>query len=172
MADIAVNPVPVRPKEGLLFDAVLYPNRSLSRRGFRILMTAMAVICFGAGIVFWLVGAWPVFGFLGLDVLLIYLAFRASYRSGRLSETVQLSRERLRVARYSPNGKVQAWEFQPYWLRVDVEKPEEPDSRLTLSSHGRRLIIGAFLSPEERLEFAQALRDALRRCRCFPMPAQ
>lgn len=171
MADFAAPlPSPSRAAEPPLFDAVLYPQRSLGPRGFRIFMAAVIGVSAAFGIGFWLIGAWPVFGFLGLDVVLIYFAFRINYRRARLSETVRLTREKLTVRRFSPDGRVQAWDFQPYWLRVDVERPEEPDCQLSIASHGRRLIIGSFLSPEERLDFAKALRDALSRCRCFPVP--
>lgn len=68
----------------LYFDAVLRPHRSLGPTGFFILMSAVCVVSFGYGIVFIMIGAWPIFGFLGLDALLIYFAFRMSYRSGRL----------------------------------------------------------------------------------------
>ena len=172
MSDLAVPlPDPIRAPDAPLFDAVLYPHRSLGSRGFRIFMAAVIAVSAAFGTGFWLIGAWPVFGFLGLDVVLIYLAFRINYRRARQSETVRLTREKLTVQRFSHDGRVQAWDFQPYWLRVDVERPEEPDSQLSIASHGRRLIIGSFLSPEERLDFAKALRDALSRCRCFPVPA-
>jgi len=37
----------------------------------------------------------------------------------------------------------------------------EHESRLVLSSHGQSLVVGAFLSPDERGEMADALEDAL-----------
>ena len=148
-----------------LFDAILQPNTSLSPRDFLVLMLAIAIVSFVAGLAFLLAGAWPVFGFFGVDVLLIYLAFRANYRWARMYETVRLTRDALLVERISPSGKVQRWRFQPYWLRVDIEDAESHDSRLVLSSHGRRLRIGAFLTPDERMEFASALKDALVRAR-------
>ena len=156
--------------DDLLFDAVLHPNRSLSRGEFRFLIAAVAGLFLIGAAVFFSVGAWPVAGFLGLELVLLYGAFRLSYRSGTLTETVRLSREALTVKRISPSGRVQAWDFQPYWLRVELEEPLARSSRVTLASHGRRLTVGAFLSPRERAEFAEALRDALRRCRCLPAP--
>ena len=154
----------------LLLDAVLTPHRSLSRSGFVILMAGLSALSFIAGVSFLLAGAWPVFGFFGLEVLLVYMAFRMSYRSGHQMETVQLSRDRLVVRRISPSGAVEAWTFQPYWLSVDIGEPDEHRSQLRLRSHGRSLTIGAFLSPAERGNFASALSEALRRCRCLPAP--
>jgi uncharacterized membrane protein len=149
--------------EPALFDAVLHPHRSLSPFGFVILMTCVGLVSFTAGIVFLLAGAWPVFGFFGLDAALIYIAFRMSYRSGQLHETVRLTRTALTVRRVSPSGAVKSWTFEPYWLRVEMDDPPEHHSQLRLTSHGRALVIGSFLSPAERLDLARALGTALHR---------
>lgn len=153
-ADIADPPA-------ALFDAILVPHRSLGPTGFLIVMAAVAGVSFAAGIVFLLKGAWPVFGFLGLDVLLVYLAFRASYRSARLYETVRLTGDALEIRRVTPSGRQTVWRFEPYWLRVEMDDPPEHGSALVLTSHGREVSIGAFLTMEERLDFANSLRAAL-----------
>lgn len=145
------------------FDAVLHPHRSLSPRGFLVLMAALSLIALSVGLRFFFVGAWPVMAFMGLDVLAVYIAFKVNYRQGRLFETVQLTDERLTVRRVSPDGDAREWSFMPSWVRVRMDDPPRTDSPLTLSSHGRALEIGAFLTPEERLEFAHALSDAIRR---------
>lgn len=152
----------------LLFDAVLTPHRSLSPRGFVILMAAVCLVSFGAGLAFFLVGAWPVVGFLGFDVLLIYLAFRINYRHARMYERVELARDRLVVRRVDHWGKERRWDFQPTWLQVLIDEPPAHDSRLTLRSHGRSLDVGHFLTAEERLDLAKALRQALAKLRCVP----
>ena len=149
----------------VIFDAVLTPHRSLSPRAFRLLMAAVGGVSLAFGTGFLLIGAWPIFGFLGLDVLLIYLAFRVNFRHARLYETVTLTREALTVQRISPRGDAQRWRFQPAWLKVLIDDPPAPDSRLTLRSHGRSLCIGSFLTPEERLDFARTLRRALGQTR-------
>ena len=166
-------PNPVEPGDGAreesLFDAVLVPHRSLSPIGFLLVMSLIAAVSFTAGIVFLLQGAWPVFGFFGLDVALVYWAFRASYRSANQYETLRLTEDELAVRRISPSGRVESWSFQPYWLRIHMDEPPNHDSHLTLNSHGTSLVIGAFLPLEERLELADALRTALARQRALPL---
>ncbi|HEY6336671.1 MAG TPA: DUF2244 domain-containing protein [Alphaproteobacteria bacterium] len=157
--------IPANATHPLFFDAVLTPHRSLSAEGFWILMALICGVSFLAGIFFVLRGAWPVTGFFGLDVLLLYVAFKANYRSARLRETVKLTTDALVVERVSLSGRRSRWTFQPYWLRIEIDDPPEHDSQLTLTSHGRSLAIGSFLSPEERLEVALALRAALHRWR-------
>lgn len=149
----------------LLFDAILYPHRSLSPRGFAILMMFFGAVSFIAGIGFVTLGAWPVFGFFGLDAALVYLAFRLNYRAARNYETVQLSERALRVARGGPKGVRETHSFQPYWVRVEMDDPPEHESQLRLVSHGRSVTIGSFLTPDERLDLAQALRGELARLR-------
>ncbi|MPZ12657.1 MAG: DUF2244 domain-containing protein [Kiloniellaceae bacterium] len=157
-----------------IFDAELRPHRSLSPRGFLLLMLAVCGISFAGGLAFYLAGAWPVIGFLGADLLLIYLAFKINYRSGRLVERLYLTRDRLTVRRVWPGGRSRAWEFQPYWLQVvfdeEAAAQERFDCPLILRSHGKSLMVGSFLTRQERGEVASALRAALARVRqpCRP----
>jgi len=164
--------VATRPHDGdgVIFDAILMPHRSLSRHGFHMVMLAFAggsaVIGTGA----FLAGAWPVLGFCGLEVLLVYLAFKANFRAARLYETVTLTRDEVLVQRVSPRGDAQRWRFQPAWLRVLMDDPPRHDSQITLRSHGRGLTVGTFLTAHERADFARALQRALVRARA-PAPA-
>ncbi len=144
-------------------DLVLSPHRSLSPAGFWLLMALVAGVSFGAGLAFFFAGAWPVIGFLGLDVVLFYLAFRFSYRSGRVVETIRLRPSDLVVRRTSARDSVRTWSFQPYWLRVELDEGGAQSGQLALCSHGRRLVIGDFLAPGERHEVAATLRAALAR---------
>ena len=126
-------------------------------------MAAIVAVSAAVGAGFVLAGAWPVTGFLGLDVLLLYLAFRWNYRQGRRAEFIRLDRDRARrCAGSSPTAQTREWRLEPYWVRVAIDDPPRGDSQLVLSSHGDRLVIGAFLSAAERLEVARALKAALR----------
>ena len=157
------------PEPMTLFDTVLLPHRSLSPRGFLLVMALVAAISFAAGLAFLLHGAWPVFGFFCLDVVLVYIAFRASYRSANQYEAIRLTRETLTVERMSPAGRLRRWHLQPYWLRVEIDEPARHDSRLTLRSHGRTVVVGRFLAPAERAALAVALRAALAHLREVPL---
>ena len=154
--------------ESPAFNAVLTPHRSLGPKGFLILMAAISLIAFATGLMFYLLGAWPVMGFMGLDVLLVYIAFRLNFRALRVYETVDLTPDRLTVTRVAPNGKAHAWSFNPYWVRLRLEERVGRMSELSLTSHGERLVFASFLTDPEREEFAAALSNALRQAR---MPA-
>jgi uncharacterized membrane protein len=147
------------------FRAVLTPHRSLGPKGFMILMAAVCVVSFATGLLFYLLGAWPVIGFMGLDVLLIYIAFRLNFRALRLYETVDLTDEALTVTRVAPSGKAESWSFNPYWVRLSLQQRLGRSSELSLASHGRRLVFASFLTDDEREDFASALSSALSAAR-------
>lgn len=152
-----------------IFTADLTPYRSLSRTGFLALMLFLSIVSFIAGIVFLRMGAWPVFGFFGLDVLLIYWAFRVNYARARASEHLVLTPHELRLRRVSHRGHVMEWTFNPHWVRLDQEEHEEFGiERLYLRSHGRSVAVGRFLGPDEKASFAKALRLALQDARRGP----
>src|SRR5437868_1455847 len=112
-------------REPTLFSAMLTPHRSLGGVGFVVLMSVIAGLSFTGGIVFFLVGAWPVVGFLGLDVLLVFWAFRANYRSAAAFEEVTVTPSELRVRRVSHRGEVQEWALNPLWVSLDRETHAE-----------------------------------------------
>ena len=152
----------------VLLDTVLLPHRSLGPTGFRLLMGTVAAFCLTIGIFFAALGAWPVFAFLGLDVVLVYMAFRWSYRSARERERIRLDTEALQIVQTRPDGRARSWTFQPHWLRIDFNDSGDSADQLRLSSHGRSLVIGAFLAPEERAKCAELLRDGIQRWRSLP----
>lgn len=143
------------------FSAILTPHRSLSPRGFLILMGIISLISFIAGMAFFMAGAWPVLGFFGLDVLLIYGAFKLNYFAARAYETVSISGDTLTITKVLPSGRSKSWHFNPYWARVELAARPGKASRLVVTSHGRSLVVGAFLTEGERIDFAEALRGAL-----------
>ena len=126
-----------------------------------VLMAAICCVSFGTGLLFFMLGAWPVIGFMGLDVLLIYVAFKLNFRALRLYETVDLTPEALTVTRVKPSGKEQVWSFNPYWVRLKLDSRVGRTSELSLSSHGDRLVFASFLIDTEREDFAEALGAAL-----------
>ncbi|NVO14553.1 MAG: DUF2244 domain-containing protein [Rhodoplanes sp.] len=157
------------PGEPTLFSAVVIPHRSLGRAGVRTVILVLAAASAVLGIVFLLVGAWPVAGFLGLDVALVYWAFRINDRQATAREDVVVTASELHVRRVSHTGHVSEWTLNPVWVRLDrVVDPEFGLLRLALVSHGRRLTVGSWLSPAEREGFAAALSAALGEARRGP----
>ena len=155
--------------EPTLFSAILTPHRSLTAKGFLIVMIAIGGLSFAAGVTFLLLGAWPVFGFFGLDVLLVYLAFRVNYRTATAFEEVSVTTSELKVRKVTHHGQVTEWTLNPVWVRLDRETHEEFGlQRLFLVSRGRRFPIATFLSPGEKASFASALAAAINTAKRGP----
>ena len=145
-----------------LFSAMLTPHRSLNRAGFLILMAFLSIVSFAAGVAFLVIGAWPVFGFFGLDVLAVYFAFRTNFARATAREEISVTPTELRVRRVSHHGAVSEFSFNPLWVRLDRQVHEEYGiERLALVSRGKSLTIASFLGPDEKASFAKALTTAL-----------
>ena len=122
----------------------------------------MSGMSFASGLLFFILGAWPVTGFLGLDVALVYWAFRANYRSARAYEQIIVTPSELTLRKVSHRGKASEWSFNPMWVKLDREVDEEfGTAQLFLVSRGRKLPVGTFLPPTERESFAAALGAAI-----------
>lgn len=150
------------PADQPFFKALLTPHRSLGRTGFMILLAALTVTWLGIGAIFLAHGAWPVFGFFGLDVLLVYLAFRANYRAARAREEVSVSRTALDIRKVAPSGQAVAYRFNPFWARFAISRHEMIGiTAMAVEGQGRHVPIGAFLNPDDRESFARAFAGAL-----------
>jgi uncharacterized membrane protein len=154
------------PNDAELFSARLRPHRSLNRTGFLVLMAFVSVVSFAAGVVFCLMGAWPVFGFFGFDVLAIWWAFRIYFRRAKASEEIRVTPSEISLRRISHRGHVLEFTFNPLWVQVDREThPEYGIERLYLVSKGRRIGIASFLGADEKASFSKALMAALQAAR-------
>ncbi len=149
--------------ETVYFDATLRPHRSMGPRGFLILMLAIGGAGFFIGFSFFLMGAWPIAGFCGLEILLVYLAFRWNFRDARRAERVRLTNEEVEVSRLFPSGEMTRETLPAGWVKIHHHDAGEGygATRLLLASHGRQIRIGAFLNRDELGELAAALRLAI-----------
>lgn len=146
-----------------LFRALLVPHRSLGRRGFVILMGALVAFWMLYGGIFLAMGAWPIFGFFGLDVLAIWLAFRWNYRAARAREEVSVSRTALDIFKVAPSGRCEEHHFNPFWARFEVARHDEIGiTDMAVADKARRVPVGAFLNPDDRESFAAAFGRALK----------
>ena len=149
-----------------IFHARLTPHRSLGPKGFRILMSIFIGIWIVTGAVFLSLGAWPIFGFFGLDILLVWLAFRWNYHAARAHEEVLLSPAHLAIRKHAASGKKSEHGFNPFWAKFDVRRHEFAGiTRMSVSSEGRAVTLGGFLNPDDRESFAKAFSSALVQAR-------
>ncbi len=156
--------------EPTIFSAVITPHRSLPRAGFVVLMLAFGAVSFVTGMLFMVTGAWPVFGFFGLDVVLLYFAFRLNYLHALAYEEVEITCSRLTVRKVSHRGRAREWVLNPLWVRLEKIAHEDFGiERLYLISRGRQLTIASFLGPDEKASLAQELGNALSEAKRGPV---
>lgn len=157
------------PTTHRLFDMRLVPHRSLTPPGFRILMGIFALICTASSIPFVIAGAWPVAGFMGADIAIIYFAFRANYRAARAYEDVVVTPLELSLAKVTSRGDRREYRFHPSWVQIRREDHEEYGlQRIALTSRGRSVEVASFLGPDAKADFAAQLTLALNEARRGP----
>lgn len=160
------DPDPPSAADAVLFATRIHPHRSLTRAQFRLLLGLVGAISFVTTLPFVIMGAWPVAGFMGLDVLAIYVAFKASFRSARAYEDVRVTVLELLLAKVNARGRRAEWRFNPSWVRLERQDHEEFGiQRLDVVSRGTRIEVAGFLGPDEKALFAQKLTRALSEAR-------
>lgn len=148
------------------FVAELTPYRSLGRTGYVLLMGFIATTCLISGLLFLVIGAWPVFVFMGLDVLLIWFAFWINYRAARAFERISVGKLELRVQKFDPSGKMIEHVFNPFGTRFEIDRHDEVGiTTMRLTNRGESLTIGSFLNPADKESFALAFGNALGRAK-------
>ena len=146
----------------IFLNLTVLPYRSLSKKGFKNLMLVVCFIFFSVGIFFWHIGAWPVFGFLGLDVFLLYYAFRINYKSGEIFETIKLIKQNLLITRNFPSGKKQTWNLEPYWTKVEILNPATHQHNLIIKSKNKVVSLGSFLNYNDKKILLRKIESALK----------
>jgi uncharacterized membrane protein len=149
------------PEPVVHWRAVLTPYRSLPPLGFLIVMSVLGGVSFVTGVAFAWMGAWPVLGFFGLDVLIVYIAFKVNYRAGRMVETVEIGQPDVVLTRVHPSGRREQFALNAYWAKVQLREHHNGSTTLSVGSHGDRLSFGAFLTDDERRDLASAMSAAL-----------
>jgi len=147
------------------FDATLTPNRSLSPQAFIIVMMIIVAVSFIAGMAFMSMGAFPIIGFFGFDVLIIWLAFQWSFRTLKQETRVRITAEQIDLSHTRPGQKPREARLPTAFTRVHLEFPDRRPSELKLSHAGKAWVIGRFLTPKERKSLKEALETALIRAR-------
>ncbi len=145
-----------------VFSATLRPHRSLGPEGLAMLMALVGGACLIASLVFWSLGAWPVVGFLGLDIAIVWFAFSHNLRAARAFEVVTVSRTALTIRKVAPGGRVREIRINPLWARLEVtDRGKDGVGAITVRAREKVVPVGVFLNRDERKSFARAFGAAL-----------
>jgi uncharacterized membrane protein len=148
-----------------LFEALIVPHRSLTKRGMWWVIGSLAGLALLIGVRFWIVGAWPVLPFGALEVGLVVVMLRVNARQARGSELILLTESELRIVRTEPSGQRREKTLPATWLSVSLEERNGRVPRLLLSRYGISEEIGRALGEAEKRDLAASLTSALHRAR-------
>ena len=146
-------------------DAVLEPPRSLSPRGFNRVMLALGALSFALGLVFLIRGAYPVVGFMGLEIFGVWLVFRLSFRAQAARTYVRVTADAVTVRKVDSRGRERLAQLSSHFARVELDRAASGPDALRLKSSDRAYALGEFLTPRERESFARRLDQALGEAR-------
>lgn len=154
----------------LYMDAEIRQNASLNATGLKVILGIVIVFNLVVGIGFFLafgkhIGLGPLPVFLGLDVMAVWLAFRANNRAAGRRERVRVSAEQVEIWLESEQGRRTVWTSPTAFTGLDVEAFGQDDTKVRLRMHRRRYLVGRALSPGERADLGRALDDAIRAAR-------
>jgi uncharacterized membrane protein len=135
----------------------------MSHKGFIVLISTIALVSFAAGMVFLALGAWPVLGFFGLDVFLVWWALSRNFSDARVAESICISDSEVVWTRNIHGQQQQLQRFQRPWVRVVLEQDFQREliGRLLLTSRGSKAEIGSFMAPNDRKSLARKLNEIL-----------
>lgn len=149
-----------------LFAALLTPHRSLSPTGIRWVIAFTAVMASIPGITFFAMGAWPVVGLLGLDVVLLTWALTASFADRDAFEEITLWPDTLDIRHVNKKGRETSMSFNPFAVRFSVMRDNEDRvTALKLVTRETEVEIGRFLTPDDKASFAEMFAPALSRAK-------
>ncbi len=158
------------PASAVLYQAVLHPHRSLTLKGVRLVVVLVACASIVASIPFLVMGFWPVAGFYGLDVALLWFALRTNVTEAQGYEEVRVSPLELLLRKVPVRGVPAEFRFNPVWTRLHrFEHHEFGVQHLSLVSRGQSVSVGHFLSPDEKANLHDGLSAALATARRGPM---
>lgn len=150
------------PFDEPIYSKRLSPHRSMTPRAFYLFIVAYCVAQGLFALPFLFMGAWPVAGFMGLDALALFIAFRLSFRDARAYETLDVTPLELVFAKVGAGGWRREWRFNPAWVRLEQKVHEEFGTQsVALVFRGETVEVGSFLGPDQKAELARDLTHAL-----------
>ena len=153
---------------GILLEAYLSPSVAIKLSAVRWILSLFGCVCVLVGVTFALIGAQPVLGCMGIEIILLFAVYRFCVRNSRMAEQIILSGHSLLFRRIDRYGNISITNLEPLWLRVEIGRAKGVFRHIILASKGRAYNVGVFLTPEEKVVLLNTLQRALRKLRTEP----
>ncbi|MEO1453677.1 MAG: DUF2244 domain-containing protein [Pseudomonadota bacterium] len=145
---------------------VLWPHQSMTGKGFATFIAITAAMLSLPLIA--LLGSpitWVLMLFFLAAIWAIWFALMKNRQHLSLHEELAIWPDRVQLDHVQPRRKPLTWEANPYWVSTHLAPKGRVENYLTLKGNGREVELGAFLSPEERIDLREELDTALARAR-------
>jgi uncharacterized membrane protein len=148
-----------------MFEATVKPHRSLDRRGMSIVIGCMVAGSLFVTSLMFLLGAWPVIGFNGADLMLAVFLMWLNVRAARAREFLVLTEHSLDITRTDVRGRSQKFSLPPYWLNIVLQERAGTVPKLLLTARGISVEVAHHLGEDQKRDLAAALTRALHKWR-------
>jgi uncharacterized membrane protein len=129
----------------------------------RIIVAGVCTVSLGTTTLFWSLGAWPIAGFNGGEILLAMVLLRTHQKSARAKEVLMLSQAGLRITRVDARGQASEQILPAGWLNVVLTERPGRVPGLYLAARGRQVEVAHSLGEPEKRDLAEALAEAVHR---------
>ena len=153
---------------GTLLEAYLSPSVAIKLSAVRWILSLFGCVCVLVGVTFALIGAQPVLGFMGIEIVLLFAVYQFCVRNSRMAEQIILSGQSLLFRRIDRYGNISITNLEPLWLRIEIGGAKGVFRHIVLASKGRTYNVGVFLTPEEKVVLLNTLQRALMKLRTEP----
>ena len=148
--------VKVKELEAAKFEILLKPNSSLTGSMRIFFLGSIFFICSIIGVGFFLEGGVMILPFAGLEIILVYLAFRLSFNWSSQKQIIILSKDHVEV-RVDGLKEFFTWKEFRSFATFNVTKNNNENHDLSFRSKGKEVIVGSFLNEDDK----SILRDEI-----------
>ncbi len=140
----------------------LWPYQSMTPAGFTwfigitsVMLTVPLLAVLGSAV------AWVLMAFFLATIIATWRAITANQTARNTREKLTLSETRIDLVHQPAKGKALSWEANPHWVSINLRQDGPVENYLTLRGGGREVELGAFLTPEERKQLYDELRQVI-----------
>ena len=160
--------VKVKELEATKFEILLKPNSSLTGATRVLFLGSIFFICIVIGIGFFLAGGIMILPFAGLEIVLVYLAFKVSFNWSNQKQVIILSKEHVEV-RVDGLKEFFTWKEFRSFATFNISKDQSMEDKISFRSKGKEIYVGNFLNKEDKEKLKEEVSLIIQKLNAFPV---
>ena len=160
--------VKVKELEATKFEILLKPNSSLTGATRILFLGSIFFICSVIGIGFFLAGGIMILPFAGLEIILVYLAFRLSFNWSNQKQIIILSKDHVEV-RVDGLTEFFTWKEFRSFATFNISKDQSMEDKISFRSKGKEIYVGNFLNKEDKEKLKEEVALIIQKLNAFPV---